>query len=83
MSGSACMVYSNDGSTQSGVGNYVVQSLFVDEIHRNLPTFRVFSEKRETLVDLIKCTTNILSAASMYKYTTPKTSCSRYQIRVE
>ena len=46
MSGTACVVYSNDGSAQSGVGNFVVQSMFVNGIQRNLPTFGVFSENR-------------------------------------
>ena len=68
MSGSACVVYSNDGSAHSGVGNYVVQSVFVNGVQRNLPTFGVFSEKRETLEDLIKCTSTILSAASLYNF---------------
>ena len=70
MSGSACVVYSNDESVQSGVGNYVVQSIFVNGIQRNLPTFGVFTEKRETSADLIKCTLAILSASPAYKYST-------------
>ena len=47
MSGSACVVYSNDGSVQSGVGNYVVQSIFVNGILRNLPMFGVFTKERD------------------------------------
>ena len=34
-----CIVYSNDGSAQSGVGNYVVQSLTINKVKRSLPTF--------------------------------------------
>ena len=70
MTGETCVVYSNDGSYQSGVRNYVVQSLSINGVQRNLPTFGIFTEKRETLADLVKCTIQILSAASVYKYST-------------
>ena len=70
MTGETCVVYSNDGSAQSGVRNYVVQSLSINGVQRNLPTFGIFTEKRETLADLVKCTIQILSAASAYKYNT-------------
>ena len=39
-------------------------------VQRNLSTFGIFTEKRETLADLVKCTIQILSAASAYKYST-------------
>ena len=70
MTGETCVVYSSDGSAQSGVGNYVVQSLSINGAQRNLLTFGIFTEKRETLADLVKCTIQILSAASTYKYST-------------
>ena len=70
ITGETCVVYSNDGSAQSGVRNYVVQSLSINGVQRNLPTFGIFTEKRETLADLVKCIIQILSAASTYKYST-------------
>ena len=56
------------GPAQRGMGNYVVQSLSIYGVQRNLSTFGIFTEKRETLADLVKCTIQILSAASAYKY---------------
>ena len=70
MTGEACVVYSNDGPVQRGMGNYVVQSLSIYGVQRNLSTFGIFTEKRETLADLVKCIIQILSAASTYKYST-------------
>ena len=70
MRGEACVVYSNNGPAQRGMGNYVVQSLSIYGVQRNLSTFGIFTEKRETLADLVKCTIQILSAASTYKYST-------------
>lgn len=63
-----CVVYSNDGSAQSGVGSYVVQSLTINGIKRSLPTAGVFTETRETLTDLIENTLEILSAACSHLY---------------
>ena len=68
MSGSACVVYSNDGSAESGVGNYVAQSMSVSGVQRNIPNFGIFTEKRETLAELVKCTILIISSASAYRY---------------
>lgn len=65
----SCIVYSNDGSSQSGVGNYVVQSLTVNGIKRTLPSFGIFRETKESLADLTKATLQILSASSGYRYT--------------
>lgn len=39
MTNEAIITYSNDGSAQSGVGSYVVQSLTIDGRQRALPTF--------------------------------------------
>ena len=64
----SCVIYSNDGSSKSGVGAYVVQSLTINGKPRNLPTFGVFTESRETLAELMKVTLDILAAASGYKY---------------
>ena len=58
----------NDGSAQSGVGNYVVQSLTINGIKRSLPTASVFTETWETLSDLIQNTFDILPALCNHKY---------------
>ena len=63
-----CITYSNDGSSMSGVGAYVVQSLTINGVQRSLPTLGVFTESRETLKDLEITTLKILSAASFHKY---------------
>ena len=63
-----CVVYSNDGPSQSGVGAYVVQSFIINGTPRTLPTFGVFTESRETLSELVKFTLKILCAAFGYKY---------------
>ena len=55
-----CMVYSNDGSGQSGVGNYVVQSLTVNGVQRTLPTLPIVSESKNTLKDHYMHTLKIL-----------------------
>ena len=64
----SCVVYSNDGSAQSGVGSYVVQSFTVNGKPRALPTFAVFTESRETLAELVDCTLDILVASSGHRY---------------
>ena len=65
----ACVVYSNDGSSQSVTGNYVVQSLTVNGVQRSLPTFGIFTETRESLKDLTVATLEVLSASTGYRYT--------------
>ena len=52
----ATIVYSNDGSTQSGVGKNVVQSLTVNGVKRVLSAFGIFTESQQSLTDLIKDT---------------------------
>ena len=64
-----CVAYSNDGSSQSITGNYVVQSLTVNDMQRSLPTFGIFTESKESLKDLTISTLDILSAAPGRKYT--------------
>ena len=44
-----CVVYSNDGSAQSGVGNYVVQSFTINGTPRSLTTLGIITETRESL----------------------------------
>ena len=61
-------MYSNDGSAQSGVGSYVVQSFTINGVKRSLPTASVVTETRETLSDLIENTLNILSASCNHQY---------------
>ena len=63
-----CVVSSNDGSAESGVGKYVVQSLTINGIKRSLPTASVLTDTRETLSDLIQNTLDILSASCNHKY---------------
>ena len=67
-SDNSTIVYSNDGSGMSGVGNYVVQSVTIDGKQRTLPTTGIFTESRESLAELEKSTIEILSAAKGYKY---------------
>ena len=64
----ATVVYSNDGSSQSGVGKYIVQSLSVNGVKRVLPAFGIFTESRQSLAELIKDTMHILSVATGFKY---------------
>ena len=66
------VMYSNDGSAMSGVGNYVVQSVTIDGKQRALPTMSIFTESRESLCDLEKTTLQILSASTGYKYSSKK-----------
>lgn len=67
-SGNATVMYANDGSAMSGVGNYVVQSLTINGVQRVLPSFSIFTETRESLHDLEVMTLNILCAAVGYRY---------------
>ena len=62
------VVYSNDDSSQSVTGNYVVQSLTVNGVQRSLPTFGIVTETRESLKDLTVSTLDILSASSGHMY---------------
>ena len=69
MNGSKAVMYANDGSAMSGVGNYVVQSITIDGVQRALPTLSIFTETRESLEELEVMTLRILVASSGYKYT--------------
>ena len=40
-----CVVYYNDGSAQSGLGKYIVQSLTINGVQRSLPTFGIFTDQ--------------------------------------
>ena len=64
----ATVVYFNDGSSQSGVGKYIVQSLSVNGVKRVLPAFGIFTESRQSLAELIKDTMHLLSVATGFKY---------------
>ena len=66
--GNHAKVYANDGSSRSGVGSFVVQSLTINGVQRALPTFGIFTESRESLKQLEVTTLKILSAASLHKY---------------
>ena len=65
----AVITYSNDGSGQNGVGNYMVQSFSINGKQRALPTLPVFTEAKATLAEMEILTLEILSAASAGKYT--------------
>ena len=62
------VTYSNDGSSMSGVGSYVVQSFIINKKQRALPTLSIFSESRESLAELEKVTLKMLLAATGCKY---------------
>ena len=68
MQDGAVITYSNDGSSRSRVGAYLVQSLTINGKQRVLPTFGLISESRDTLKDLEITTAKILAAASGNKY---------------
>ena len=69
MNGSKVSVmYANDGSAQSGVGNYVVQSLTIDGTQRVLPTFSIFTETGDSLQELEIMTLRMLSASVGNRY---------------
>ena len=63
------VTYSNDGSAQSGAGNYVGQSFSINGKQRALHTLNIFSETRASLKDLQLMTFKILAASSGWKYT--------------
>ena len=66
---SSTVTYSNDGSSRSGTGSYVVKSLTANGKQRALPSLGVFTESRETLnKDLEIATLKMLSAASFNSY---------------
>ena len=55
MKGGKCVLYANDGSAQSCVGNYVVQSVTLGGIQLPLSTFSVFTETRKSLKESKLC----------------------------
>ena len=64
----ATITYSNDGSSKSGVGNFIVQSFIINGKQRALPTLPIFTESVQSLKELEKMTLEILSLASGRKY---------------
>ena len=58
----AAVTYSNDVSSMSGVGSYVVQSLIIIGVQRFLPTLTIFTEIRENLKHLELTILQIFSA---------------------
>ena len=64
----ASITCSNDGSSMSGVGSYVVQSSILNGVKRCLPTFGNFTESCENLNDLEICSLKILSASCFHEY---------------
>ena len=69
MKGGKCVVYANDGSAQSRVGNYVVQSMTLDGVQPPLPTISILTETHKILEELEVMTLRMLIAASSYRYT--------------
>ena len=66
--GDNCIVLSGDGSSNSGVGAYVVQSFVINRDSRTLPTLAICTESREVLADLQKFILRMLSASIGHKY---------------
>ena len=64
MDSETVVTYSNDGSAQSGVGSYVVQSFRINGKQRALPILNVFTESRESLKEIQIMTYKILEVAS-------------------
>ena len=62
------IMYSNDSSSKSGVGNFIVQSFIIDGKQRTLPTLPIFTESVQSLKELEKMIPEILSLASGMKY---------------
>ena len=60
--------YSNDGSSKSRVGSFIVPSFMINGKQRALPTMPIFTESMESLKELEIMTLKILSAASAGKY---------------
>ena len=48
----AVITYSNDGSSKSGVGGYIVQSFIINGKQRSLPVMPIFTESKESLKEL-------------------------------
>ena len=62
------IMYSNDGSLKSGIGNFIVQSFIINRKQRALPTLQIFTESVQSLKELGKMTLEILFLASGRKY---------------
>ena len=62
------VTYSNDGSSQSGVGNYIVQSFSIDGKQRALPTLNILTESRASLKELQLMVYKMLAAATAWKF---------------
>ena len=65
----ASITFSNDGSSMSGVGTYVVQSLTINGVQCALATLPIFTESRESLKRLQITTLKILSLRPVTKKT--------------
>ena len=65
----AVVRYSNDGSEQSGVGNYIVQSFSINGKQQALPTMNIFTESKSRLKELQLMTYKMLAASTWWKYT--------------
>ena len=60
LDGESYIVYSNNGTAQSGVGSYIVQYLTTKWKTRNSSNLEVITESRSTLAELMKTTLDIL-----------------------
>ena len=63
------VTYSNDGSAQSGVRNYVVQSFSINGKQRALPTLNIFTKSKASLKEMQLMTFKMLAASTGWKYT--------------
>ena len=61
-------LYTDNGSSRSGVGSYVLQSLTINGEQYALPTFDIFTELRKSLAELEATISKILSEASFHRY---------------
>ena len=64
----SAITFSNDGSAQSGVGNFIVQSFFINGKQPALSTLRIFTEARTNLTEMTQNILKMLSAGSGLKY---------------
>ena len=66
------VIYSNDGSAQSGVRNYVVKSFSINGKQRPLPTRSIFTESETSLKEMQLMTFKMLAASTGWEYTEKK-----------
>ena len=63
------VTYSNDGSAQSGVRNYVVKSFSINGKQRALPTRSIFTESETSLKEMQLMTFKMLAVSTSWEDT--------------